>query len=67
MTKKRALRPEISLQPVLTSLGLAQPPTPGAVTPGLQLQRALGLSSLSARQRAQPKRVQSFASRRRNK
>ena len=67
MTKKRALRTEVSLQPVWLGLGVAQIQPPGAVSEGRHPQHARGLSGFSAQQRAQPKRVQSFASRRRNK
>ena len=67
MTKKRVSSTEVSLLPVWSRLGAAQLPLPGAVTEGGHAQRVRGLPGFSAQQRAQPKRVQSFASRRRNK
>jgi hypothetical protein len=67
MTKKRPFRTEVSLQPLWLRLGAAQPPLPGVVIEGRHSQPTRGLPSPSVQQRAQPKRVQSFASRRRNK
>jgi hypothetical protein len=68
MTRKKLLDTEGTIQPGWSRLVAAQLPLSGASTEGRYSQPMRGLPSFSAQQRTQPpRRVQSFANRRRNK